>query len=123
MVEMRVLCWEVSVDRLDGWQRKGIRRGCGDVRRTFGVVSESCRVLPDSGFVSGVKVLVVVLCSVQVLRSTCRAVLARRHDLRGNCHKGGEQRQKHLQMKPRDLLVLVMLKLLELLLNMSTARL
>jgi hypothetical protein len=42
------------------------------------------------------------VCSVQVLRSTCRAVLAWRHDLRGNCHNGDKQRRKHLQMKPRD---------------------
>jgi hypothetical protein len=83
-----VLYWEGRVQGLDGGLRKGIRWGRGDVRRAFGVVSESCRVLPDPGFISGVDVLVVVVGSVQVL-SACRAILARRYDLRGNCHKGG----------------------------------
>jgi len=59
VVEVRVLCWEVTVEWVNGWQRKGMRCSCGDVRRTFGVVAEGCRVLPGPGFVSGVDVVVV----------------------------------------------------------------
>ena len=107
VVEVRVLCWEVKVEGVNGWQRKGIRCGCGDIRRTFGVVAEGCRVLPDPGFVSGVEVLVVVVGSVQVISGAGCTVLAWRYDLRGNGQEGGEQRQKQLQMEPRDLLTLV----------------
>jgi hypothetical protein len=77
--EVRVLCWEVN-----DWQRKGIRSGCCDVGRTFGVVAEGCRMLPDPGFVSGVEVVVVVVGSVQVVGGTGCAVLAWRYDLHGN---------------------------------------
>ena len=92
MVEVRVLCCEVRVDGVNGWQRKGIRCGSGDVRRTFGIVAEGCRMLPDPGFVSGVKVLIVVLGSVEILSGTRCAVLAWRYDLCGDSQKGGKQR-------------------------------
>ena len=55
---------------MNGWQRKGIRNGCGDVRRTFGVIAEGCRVLPDPGFVCDVEVVVVVAGSVQGISGT-----------------------------------------------------
>lgn len=70
-------------------------------------------MLPDPGFVSGVEVLVVVVCSVQVVSGTGRAVLAWRYDLCGNCQEGGKQRQKHLQMESRGLLALVTFRQLE----------
>ena len=114
VVEVRVLCWEVKVERVNGWQRKGIRCGSGDIRYSFGVVAEGCRVLPDPGFVSGVEILVVVVGRVQVISGTGCAVLAWRYDLCGNSQKGGKQRQKHLQMESRDLLAIVTFRQLEL---------
>jgi len=114
LVEVRVLCWEVKVEGVNGWQRKGIRCGSGDIRHSFGVVAEGCRVLPDPGFVSGVEVLVVVVCSVQVISGTGCAVLAWRYDLCGNSQNGGKQRQKQLQMETRDLLAIVTFRQLEL---------
>ena len=57
-----------------------IRCGCGDVRRTFGVVAEICRVLPDPAFVSDVDVVVEVVDSVPVISGTGCAVLGWRYD-------------------------------------------
>ena len=71
---------------------------------------EGCRVLPDSGFVSGVEVVLVVVGSVQVIIGTGCAVLAYRYDLGGSSEEGDKQRQKQLQMEPRDLLALVMFR-------------
>ena len=71
-----MLCWEVREEGVSGWQRKGARCGCDDVHRTFGAVAEGCRVLPDSRFVSGVEVVVVVVGSVQDISGTGCAVLA-----------------------------------------------
>ena len=113
MVEVRVLCWEVTVEVVSSWQRKGIRCGCGDGRRTFRVVAEGCRVLPDLAFISDLEVVVVVVGSVQVISGTGCAVLAWRYDLRGNSQEGCKQRQKQLQMEPRDFLALVMFRQLE----------
>jgi hypothetical protein len=113
MIEVWVLCWEVRVEGVDVWQRTGIRCGSGDVYLTFGVVAEGCRVLPDPGFVSGIEVVVVVVGSVQALSGTGCAVLAWRYELRGNSQEGGKQRQKELQMEPRDLLALVMFRQLQ----------
>jgi hypothetical protein len=66
VVEVRVLCWEVRVEGVNGRQRQGIRCGCGDVRLTFGVVAEGCRVQPDPRFFCGVEVLVVAVGSVRL---------------------------------------------------------
>ena len=44
----------------------------------------------------------VVVGSVQGISGTGCAVLARRYDLRGNSQEDGKQRQKQLQMEPRD---------------------
>ena len=54
---------------VNGWQQEN-RSGCGDVRRTFGIVAEGCRVLPEPGFVSDVEVVVVVAGSVQRISGT-----------------------------------------------------
>ena len=70
-------------------------------------------MLPDLGFVSGLLVLVVVVGSVEFITGTSCAVLAWRYDLGGNSQEGGKQRQKHLQVNPRDLLALIMLRQLE----------
>ena len=99
---------------MNGWQRKGIRNGCGDVRRTFGVIAEGCRVLPDPGFVCDVEVVVVVAGSVQGISGTCCAVMAWRYELRGNSMEGGKQRQKQLHIEPRVLLALGIFRQLEL---------
>jgi len=88
------------VEGVNCWQRKGIRCGCGDVCRNFGVVSEGCRVLPELGFVSGVEVVDVVATSGQVFSGTGCTVLAWRYDVRGNSQEGGKQRHKQLQMEP-----------------------
>ena len=122
VVEVRVLCWEVRVEGVSGWQRKGIRCGCGDIRRTFGVVAVGCRVTPGTGCISGVEVLVVVVGSVQVLSGAGCAVLAWRYDLRGNSQAGGKQRQKQLQVVSRDLLALVTFKQQEFNLPLSSLR-
>lgn len=82
----------------------------GDARRTFGEVAEGCRMLPDSGFVSGIEVVLVVVGSVQVISGTGCAVLSYRYDLGGNSEEGDKQRQKQLQLEPRDLLALVMFR-------------
>jgi len=100
VVSVRVLCCNIKVEGVKSWQRKGIRCGCGDVRRNFDVVAEGCRVLPELGFVSGVEVLDVVVASGQVISGTGCAVLAWRYDLSGNSQEGGKQRQKQLQMEP-----------------------
>ena len=113
MVEVRVLCWEVRVNRGQWLAAKGIRCGCGDVRRIFGVVVEGCRVLSDPGIVSGVEIVVVLVSTVQVISGTSCAVLGWWYDLRGNSKGGGKQRQKQLQMEPRDLLALAMFKQLQ----------
>jgi len=55
---------------VNGWQRKEIRSGCGDVRRTFDVIAEGCRVLPERGFGSGVESVVVVVGSILVVTGT-----------------------------------------------------
>jgi len=120
VAEVRVLCWEVTLEGVNGWQRKGMRCGCGDVRRTFGVVAEGCRVLPGPGWVSGVEVVVVVVGSVQVISDINCPVLGWRYDLRGNSQEGGKQRHKQLQMEPRDLLALVMFRQIQLILHLST---
>ena len=75
VLEVRKLCWEVRVDGVNGLQRKGIRCGCGEVRLTFGVVVEGCRLLPDPVFISGVEFVVVLVGSVQVISGTGCAVL------------------------------------------------
>jgi len=121
MVQVRVLSWEVRVDGVNGRQRKRMRCGCGDVRHTFGVVAEGCRVLPGPEYVSGVEVVVVVAGSVQVINGINCVVLSWRYDLRGNSQEGGKQRQKQLQMEPRDLLALVMFRQIQLILHLSTA--
>ena len=69
MVEVCVLCRGFRVERVNGWQRKRIRCGCGDVCHIIGFV-EVCRLLPDPGFVYGVEVVVVVVGSVQVVSGT-----------------------------------------------------
>jgi len=53
---------------VNGWQRKWIRSG--DVRLSFDVIAEGCRVLPDPGFVSDVEVVVVVAGGVQGISGT-----------------------------------------------------
>jgi hypothetical protein len=63
VVVVWVLCQVFRVERVNGWQRKRIRCGCGDVCDIIGFV-EVCRVLPDPGFVYGVEVVVVVVGSV-----------------------------------------------------------
>ena len=113
MVKVWVLCGKGGVEGVNGWQRKGIRCGCGDVRRTFCAVAESCRVLSYPGFVFGVEVLVVVVGSVQAVSGTGCAVLAWRYDLCGNRQDGGKQTQKHLQVESRDLLPLVTFRQLQ----------
>ena len=90
----------------------GVTCGCPDFRRIICVV-EVCQVLPDSGFVYGVEVVVVVVGSVQVVSGTGCAVLAWRYDLRGNSQDGGKQTQKQLRMEPCDLLVLVTFRQLQ----------
>jgi len=76
---------------VNGCQQEEIRCGCGDARRTFDVIAEGCRVLPDPGFVSNIEVVVVAVGSVQVISGTGCAVLAWRYDLRGNSQEGGKQ--------------------------------
>jgi len=70
-----------------------IRCGCGDVRRTFGVVAEVCRVLSEPAFVSGVKVVVVVVDNVKVISGTVCAVLGWPYDWWGK-QRGGQQRER-----------------------------
>ena len=78
-------------------------------------------MLPGPGFVSGVDVVIVVVGSVQVISDINCAVLGWRYDLSGNSQEGGKQRQKQLQMEPRDLLALVMFRQIQLILHLSTA--
>jgi len=66
-------------------------------------------VLLDHRFVSVVEDVIVVVGSVEIISGTC-AVLAWRYDLCGNNQQGGKERQKQLQMEPRDLLSLVMFR-------------
>ena len=113
LVELWMLCWEVRLEGVNGWQQKGIRRGCGDVRRTFGVFAEVCRVLSDPGFVSGVEVVFVAVGSVEVISGTVCAVLGWCYDFWGNSKGGSKQRQKQLQLEPRDLLAMVMFRQLQ----------
>ena len=77
------------------------------------VVAEVCRVLPDPGFVCDIEVVVVVVGIVKVISGTGCAVLAWWYDLRGNSKGSSKQRQKQLQMEPRDLLALVMFRQLQ----------
>jgi len=71
-------------------------------------------VQPDPEFISGIKVVVVVIVgSIQVVSGTGCAVLAWWYDLRGNSEEGGKQRQKQLQLEPRDLLALVLFRQLQ----------
>jgi len=64
VVELQKLCWEVRVEGVNSWQQKEIKYCCGYVRRTFRVVAEGCRLLPDLGFVSDIEVMVVAVGSV-----------------------------------------------------------
>jgi hypothetical protein len=75
-------------------QRKGIRYGWGDARRTFVFVAEVCRVLPDPGFVSDVEVVVVVVCSVNVISGIYCAGLGWWYDLGGKS-KGVANRDRN----------------------------
>ena len=59
------------------------------------------------------EVVVVVVSSVQVISGTGCALLGWGYDLKGNSKGGSKQRQKQLQMEPRDLLVLVMFRQLQ----------
>jgi len=54
---------------VNGWQQE-IRSGCGDVRLTFDVIAEGCRVLLDPGFVFDVEVVVAVVGGVQGISGT-----------------------------------------------------
>ena len=98
---------------VNGWQRNEIRSGCGDVRRNFDAVAEGCRVLPGPGIVSDIEDVFVVVGGVQGISGTGCALLAWRYELRGNSKEGGKQRQKQLQMEPRGLLALGIIRQLE----------
>jgi len=76
VVEVRVLCCEVSVEGVNGWQQKESRCVCGDDRLTFLVVAEGCRVLPDPVFDSDVDVIFVAVGSLQGISGTGCSLLA-----------------------------------------------